>query len=194
MRSCVTSATHHRYVVPSVAAQTLTQPLSPLITFYGLSCQRPNDRDHRVRLALGNGIRADVWREFISRFGKIQIHEFYGATEGNIALHNYTGRIGAVGRDSFLNRVTAQVCFLHCGVKCVHQHAGGFCLADAFPLVCDQIQRGKRRTGAGFIWVLHKGCERWVSTINNMVTIYILQVTLSWLLKGHYLHIKLSVL
>lgn len=54
---------------------------------------------------MGNGIRAGVWREFIRRFGKVQITEFYGATDGNFSLVNYSGRIGAVGRDSFFNRV-----------------------------------------------------------------------------------------
>lgn len=58
-----------------------------------------------MRIAIGNGIRADVWKDFISRFGNIQIQEFYGATEGNFAMLNYSGKIGAVGRDSFLHKV-----------------------------------------------------------------------------------------
>ncbi|KAJ8249378.1 hypothetical protein GJAV_G00234130 [Gymnothorax javanicus] len=66
--------------------------------------KRENDRDHRVRLAIGNGMRADVWREFLSRFGDIRIVEFYGATEGNISLINYVGKIGAVGRVNFFHR------------------------------------------------------------------------------------------
>ncbi|XP_037623203.1 very long-chain acyl-CoA synthetase-like isoform X1 [Sebastes umbrosus] len=68
-------------------------------------CNTPkklNDRSHKVRLALGNGIRADVWRDFLSRFGNVQIREFYGATEGNFVLLNYIGKIGAIGRASFL--------------------------------------------------------------------------------------------
>uniref|UniRef100_A0A3B4VG92 long-chain-fatty-acid--CoA ligase n=1 Tax=Seriola dumerili TaxID=41447 RepID=A0A3B4VG92_SERDU len=57
-----------------------------------------------LRLAIGNGIRADVWRDFISRFGNVEIRELYGATEGNFALLNYSGKIGAIGRDTFLNK------------------------------------------------------------------------------------------
>uniref|UniRef100_A0A7M4FDD7 long-chain-fatty-acid--CoA ligase n=1 Tax=Crocodylus porosus TaxID=8502 RepID=A0A7M4FDD7_CROPO len=57
-----------------------------------------NDRDHRVRLAIGNGLRGDVWREFVKRFGNIRIFEFYASTEGNVAFVNYTEKIGAVGR------------------------------------------------------------------------------------------------
>lgn len=70
-------------------------------------CNTPknvNDRNHKVRLALGNGIRSDVWREFLRRFGNIQIKEFYAATEGNFALMNYIGKIGAIGRDTFFHR------------------------------------------------------------------------------------------
>uniref|UniRef100_UPI00358E50C4 long-chain fatty acid transport protein 2-like n=1 Tax=Myxine glutinosa TaxID=7769 RepID=UPI00358E50C4 len=69
-------------------------------------CNQPEtdmDTNHKVRLAIGNGMRQDVWHNFLSRFGPfIRISEFYGATEGNIAFINYMGHVGAVGRTSFL--------------------------------------------------------------------------------------------
>ncbi|KAB0392935.1 hypothetical protein E2I00_014264, partial [Balaenoptera physalus] len=68
------------------------------------SHQKPNDRDHKVRMALGNGLRGDVWREFIKRFGDIHIYEFYASTEGNIGFMNYTRKVGAVGRVNYLQR------------------------------------------------------------------------------------------
>uniref|UniRef100_A0A673BIA1 Long-chain-fatty-acid--CoA ligase n=1 Tax=Sphaeramia orbicularis TaxID=375764 RepID=A0A673BIA1_9TELE len=58
---------------------------------------RKQDRDHKVRLALGNGIRTDTWNEFLQRFGNISICECYGATEGNIGFVNYVGKVGAIG-------------------------------------------------------------------------------------------------
>ncbi|XP_037306263.2 long-chain fatty acid transport protein 2-like [Pungitius pungitius] len=64
--------------------------------------KKPNDRSHKVRLAVGNGIRADVWRDFVSRFGNVKIVELYGATDGNLSLANYSGKVGAIGRDTFL--------------------------------------------------------------------------------------------
>lgn len=70
------------------------------------SGQKPNDRVHKVRMAIGNGIRPEVWREFVSRFGDVWIQEFYGATEGNFAMMNYINKVGAVGRDTFFHRVT----------------------------------------------------------------------------------------
>lgn len=48
-------------------------------------------------------MRAEVWKEFLRRFGPVAVWEFYGATEGNAGFINYTGKVGAVGRaNSFL--------------------------------------------------------------------------------------------
>ncbi|MEE6503212.1 hypothetical protein FKM82_004770 [Ascaphus truei] len=64
--------------------------------------KKEDDASHNVRMAIGNGLRTDVWNEFIKRFGDIRICEFYAATEGNIIFINYTNTIGAVGRMSYL--------------------------------------------------------------------------------------------
>lgn len=60
-------------------------------------------------------MRPEVWKEFISRFGEIQIREFYGATEGNFFLLNYSGKVGAVGRNFYLHRVKTPHFSLHGG-------------------------------------------------------------------------------
>ena len=44
---------------------------------------RPEERQHKVRLMFGNGLRPQIWETFVTRFGIKQIGEFYGATEGN---------------------------------------------------------------------------------------------------------------
>lgn len=49
---------------------------------------KPTDRDHKVRVIVGNGLRPDVWAEFQERFGIARIAEFYGASECNIAFIN----------------------------------------------------------------------------------------------------------
>ncbi|KYO20617.1 hypothetical protein Y1Q_0012516 [Alligator mississippiensis] len=70
-------------------------------------CHQPKnegERDHQVRIALGNGLRPAVWEEFLMRFGPIRIFEFYGATEGNIGFFNYVNKIGAVGRVSIFSK------------------------------------------------------------------------------------------
>ncbi|XP_014810279.1 PREDICTED: long-chain fatty acid transport protein 6-like isoform X2 [Calidris pugnax] len=71
-------------------------------------CSQPvkeGEKNHKVRLAIGNGVRIDVWREFLDRFGAVKICEFYGATEGNICFMNHTGKIGSVGRTNFFYKL-----------------------------------------------------------------------------------------
>jgi len=58
----------------------------------------PHDLTHKIKLICGNGLRPDIWKAFSDRFGITRIREFYGATEGNIALFNFDARPGAVGR------------------------------------------------------------------------------------------------
>jgi acyl-CoA synthetase (AMP-forming)/AMP-acid ligase II len=58
----------------------------------------PEDRLHSVRVAVGNGLRPDVWEPFQSRFGIPLIREFYGSTEGNAIIANLEGRQGMLGR------------------------------------------------------------------------------------------------
>lgn len=58
----------------------------------------PIERDHRLRVCIGNGLRPDIWQKFQTRFAIPLIREFYGATEGNAPLANVAGRPGMVGR------------------------------------------------------------------------------------------------
>ncbi|XP_004396599.1 PREDICTED: very long-chain acyl-CoA synthetase isoform X4 [Odobenus rosmarus divergens] len=83
---------------------TVIQYIGELLRYLCNSPQKPNDRVHKVRLAIGNGLRGDVWREFNRRFGDVCIYEFYAATEGNIAFMNYTRKIGAIGRVNYLQK------------------------------------------------------------------------------------------
>jgi fatty-acyl-CoA synthase len=54
--------------------------------------------EHKLRLAVGNGLSGDVWEAFQTRFAIPQILEFYAATEGNFSLYNVEGRAGSIGR------------------------------------------------------------------------------------------------
>ncbi|HEX5452750.1 MAG TPA: long-chain-acyl-CoA synthetase [Stellaceae bacterium] len=56
------------------------------------------ERDHRLRLACGNGLRPDVWPEFRRRFAIPRHLEFYAATEANFSLYNCEEQPGAIGR------------------------------------------------------------------------------------------------
>ena len=43
------------------------------------------ERSHKVRVMFGNGLRPQIWKEVVDRFG-VDIVEFYGATEGNCTI------------------------------------------------------------------------------------------------------------
>ena len=58
----------------------------------------PLEREHRLRMCCGNGLRADIWEKFRQRFAIPRILEFYASTEGNFSLYNVEGRVGAIGR------------------------------------------------------------------------------------------------
>uniref|UniRef100_A0A8C6LXR2 Long-chain-fatty-acid--CoA ligase n=1 Tax=Nothobranchius furzeri TaxID=105023 RepID=A0A8C6LXR2_NOTFU len=61
---------------------------------------RPAEAHHRVRTAVGNGLRPFVWEEFVRRFRIQRVGEFYGATECNCSLINIDGKVGACGFSS----------------------------------------------------------------------------------------------
>jgi fatty-acyl-CoA synthase len=58
----------------------------------------PDENRHMLRLAVGNGMRPDVWERFQARFKIGKTLEFYGSTEGNVSMMNFDGKIGAIGR------------------------------------------------------------------------------------------------
>jgi fatty-acyl-CoA synthase len=77
---------------------TLFQYIGELCRYLVQAPPHPRERAHRLRLAIGNGLRPEVWPRFAARFAIPRILEFYGATEGNVNLFNFDGRPGAVGR------------------------------------------------------------------------------------------------
>ncbi len=45
--------------------------------------ETPEEKQHRLQIMFGNGLRPQIWKQFTQRFGVNRIAEFYGATEGN---------------------------------------------------------------------------------------------------------------
>ncbi|TNY18949.1 putative bifunctional fatty acid transporter/acyl-CoA synthetase FAT1 [Rhodotorula diobovata] len=65
----------------------------------------PEDKQHEVRLAYGNGCRPDVWERFRERFGVQTISEFFASSEGNGSLFNRNSNslgAGAVGKEGWI--------------------------------------------------------------------------------------------
>jgi fatty-acyl-CoA synthase len=82
---------------------TLFQYIGELCRYLANAPEQPREKQHRLRLCCGNGLRADIWQKFQDRFAIPRILEFYAATEGNVSLYNVEGKVGAIGRvPSFL--------------------------------------------------------------------------------------------
>jgi fatty-acyl-CoA synthase len=95
------------------------------------------DRDHRLRVAAGAGLRADVWSAFQERFGIPRIVEMYGATEGNVALQNLDGRVGSVGKPHPMLEDNVRLVRVDRERGELARGADGFCLA------CDVAEPGE---------------------------------------------------
>lgn len=55
------------------------------------------DRAHRVRLVAGNGLRPEIWDQFVERFGIERVVELYAASESNIGFVNIFGQSKTAG-------------------------------------------------------------------------------------------------
>ena len=51
---------------------------------------------HKMRLMYGNGLREEIWQNFVDRF-RVRVGELYGSTEGTSNLVNIDGKVGACG-------------------------------------------------------------------------------------------------
>ncbi len=127
---------------------TLFQYIGELCRYLVNAPEHPRERAHRLRLCCGNGLRADVWDAFKTRFAIPRILEFYAATEGNVSLYNVEGKVGAIGRvPPFLTHrfPLALVKFDHAAGEPARD-ADGFCIRCATDEAGEAI--GRIRGGA----------------------------------------------
>lgn len=85
-----------------------------LLTIFGKEKRKASSQYTGLRLALGNGMRPDVWEEFQHRFGISNIYEFYGSTEGNASIVNCCNVVGAVGVVPFFAKSLYPICLVKC--------------------------------------------------------------------------------
>ncbi|KAL3089880.1 hypothetical protein niasHT_022512 [Heterodera trifolii] len=91
---------------------TVSQYIGEICRYLLAQPPSPIDRKHPIRvkflssinktflsfwLLTGNGLRPQIWRAFVQRFGIAKIGEFYGSTEGNSNLLNLDNRPGSCG-------------------------------------------------------------------------------------------------
>ena len=65
---------------------------------YLLDCEpTPEERNHRVRKMIGNGMRSNIWHEFKERFNIDEVLELYASSEGNVGFSNIFNFENTVG-------------------------------------------------------------------------------------------------
>jgi len=77
-----------------------------VVYYAGEMCRRLVDaqpvvgeQNNPVRLFAGSGMRPDVWKRLVDRFGPVGVLELYASTEANAVLANAAGKkIGSAGR------------------------------------------------------------------------------------------------
>nr|XP_033817432.1 long-chain fatty acid transport protein 4 isoform X2 [Geotrypetes seraphini]XP_033817433.1 long-chain fatty acid transport protein 4 isoform X2 [Geotrypetes seraphini]XP_033817434.1 long-chain fatty acid transport protein 4 isoform X2 [Geotrypetes seraphini] len=79
---------------------TIVQYIGEICRYLLNQPEQVAEQQHQVRMALGNGLRPVIWKQFTSRFGIPQVAEFYGATECNCSLGNFDNNVGSCGFNS----------------------------------------------------------------------------------------------
>lgn len=112
---------------------TLFQYIGELCRYLLHTERLPNETNHGIRMCCGNGLRADIWQAFKTRFRIPRILEFYASTEGNVSLYNVESKPGAIGRiPPFLaHRFPAELVRLDAENKEPVRDEQGFCVRSA---------------------------------------------------------------
>ena len=120
---------------PDIVEQgcTLFQYIGELCRYLAHAAPCPEEKRHRLRMAVGNGLRPEVWPVFEQRFSIPRILEFYAATESNFSLYNVDGEPGAIGRiPGFLAAsMMVRIVRYDLAADAPARGADGFCIACA---------------------------------------------------------------
>lgn len=108
---------------------TVAQYIGELCRYLLSTSPKPEDTQHRLRLMYGNGLRPQIWSQFVSRFNIPHIGEIYGSTEGNSNLANVTNQVGAVGFVPLIGRYFYPVQIIKCDEESGEpiRNASGYC-------------------------------------------------------------------
>jgi len=112
---------------------TIVQYIGEICRYLVNSPARENEKNHKIRLAVGNGLRPDVWKEFQQRYNIPQMGEFYAATEGPVGLLNLENKFGAIGYASpkVLKIVKAAIVKFDVETESVVRDSNGRCIRAA---------------------------------------------------------------
>jgi len=109
---------------------TYMQYIGEICRFLLSQPRRPWDTEHKVKTMYGNGLRVQIWKEFVERFKIQNVRELYGATEGNCNIINTTNRIGAVGFCTLLAPWAYPICLIKVDPETdeLVRNSRGFCI------------------------------------------------------------------
>nr|XP_018911741.1 PREDICTED: long-chain fatty acid transport protein 4-like isoform X2 [Bemisia tabaci] len=85
---------------------TVGQYIGEMCRYMLSTPEKPEDKNHNLRMMYGNGLRPQIWNEFVTRFNIPKVAEFYGATEGNANIANIDNKTGAIG---FVSRLVPSI-------------------------------------------------------------------------------------
>ncbi|XP_023020391.2 fatty acid transport protein 1 isoform X2 [Leptinotarsa decemlineata] len=85
---------------------TAAQYIGEMCRYILATPPKDTDTDHNLRVIFGNGLRPQIWTEFVDRFNISNVREFYGATEGNANIVNIDNTVGSIG---FVSRIIPSV-------------------------------------------------------------------------------------
>lgn len=119
---CLSKATHLQYV-GEVCRYLLNSKPHPL------------EREHGLKVAYGNGLRADIWKQFKERFNIETVGEFYAATESPFALTNVqSGDVGLGACRKYGSIINTILSYQQCLIKMdpddpsqVYRNSQGLC-------------------------------------------------------------------
>jgi fatty-acyl-CoA synthase len=131
---------------------TAFQYIGELCRYLAKAPPSPEEPLAKLRLACGNGMSGDVWRDFARRFPYVRVLEFYAATEGNFSLYNVEGRIGAIGRMPAFQALRDPVALVRfdAETETPARGADGFCIRCAAGEVGEALGRVGAETASRF--------------------------------------------
>lgn len=71
------------YSIIFYCLQQISQYIGEMCRYLLSAPPRPEDSTHPIRLMVGNGMRPQIWQNFVNRFKIEQVTEVYGSSEGN---------------------------------------------------------------------------------------------------------------
>ena len=86
------------------------------------------DRAHRIRIMMGAGMSASVWRQFQERFGVARVLEGWSSTEANTTLINLDNHVGSCGRMPFKERHNGRLIRYDVETDTHPRDPDGFCI------------------------------------------------------------------